>query len=64
MTTALEAYLTGIVMATMSQQPLPDRMHPHVVTSDRGEVNGIIELHSPQGDVRMRITITENRGNP
>jgi len=59
MTTALEAYLTGIVVGGLSQFGLPDHMHVHAVTDDRGQINGVIELHTPKGEVRATIVVTE-----
>lgn len=60
MTTALEAYVTGLVAGSLGQRDLlPGRLHVHAVTDDHGLVNGVLELHTPDGEVRATVVITE-----
>lgn len=53
--------MTGVIYAGLTDRsaPLPDHLHAHVVTDDQGVVNGILELHTSDGEVRMTIALTE-----
>jgi hypothetical protein len=59
-TTALEAYLTGVVtMSLKDMKPLTLVVVP--VLDDQGQVNGIVNLYDPDdGQRRASITITEH----
>lgn len=59
MTTALEAYLTGVVtMSLKDMKPLTLVVVP--VLDDQGQINGIVDLYNSNGDRKASITITEH----